>query len=600
MKHFLSNNKRRFLLFLLIPVLLLPSFFLFWERDAYRFQKLADTMFCQEMERDTLSMHYILASPQTYGLSETRAVLPLYSKENRQDSIKRLNEKLDELTSIKKSRLKSEDARTYTLLLSFLENEKLTASFPYYEEPLSPSSGVPVQLPILLAEYTFRSEQDVKNYLSLLEQLPAYFDSLLLYEKEKAAAGLFMPDSAADKVIEQCSSILDADSLKKGSHFLHTTFSKRLEELVAKGLLNVSQKEAYLEKNNTLLTKAVGPAYERLGNSLSSLKGSGCNEEGLSHYPQGREYYTCLLRKTTGSGRNVNEIKKLLLKQFQSDCQSLSSLLQKYPNLLQDMELSFPLTQPEQMLSHLQKAMQEDFPAFPANTKELPTHSLKQVSENMEAYASPAFYLTPPIDDVTENSIYINYKNNPQGLELYTTLAHEGYPGHLYQTVYYQLFQKQSGIHPVRNLIYCGGYVEGWALYVEMLSYEYAASLALQNGAEEKTLLSYKLEALDRSMQLCLYSLLDLAIHYDGASYETIHTLLSSFGIDSPNITKNIYEYIREEPATYPKYYVGYLEILALKEKAKKSWGNSYHDRNFHQFLLECGPCPFGQIEKLL
>lgn len=600
MKHFFSNSKRRFLLFLLIPALLLSSFFLFWERDTFRFQKLADTVFCQEMERDTLSMHYTLASPQTYGLSETRAVLPLYSKENRQDSIRWLNEKLDELTSIKKSRLKSEDARTYTLLLSFLESEKLTESFPYYEEPLSPSSGVPVQLPILLAEYTFRSEQDVKNYLSLLEQLPAYFDSLLLYEKEKAAAGLFMPDSSADKVIEQCSRILDADSLKKGSHFLHTTFSERLEELVTKGLLNTSQKEAYLEKNNRLLIETVGPAYERLGNSLSALKGSGCNEEGLSHYPQGREYYTCLLQKTTGSGRNVNEIKKLLLKQFQSDCQRLSSLLQKYPNLLQDMELSFPLTQPEQMLSHLEKAMKEDFPAFPANAKELPTHSLKQVSENMEAYASPAFYLTPPIDDVTENSIYINYKNNPQGLELYTTLAHEGYPGHLYQTVYYQLFQKQSSIHPVRNLIYCGGYVEGWALYVEMLSYEYAASLALQNGAEEKTLLSYQLEALDRSMQLCLYSLLDLAIHYDGASYETIHTLLSSFGIDSPDITKNIYEYIREEPATYPKYYVGYLEILALKEKAKKAWGDSYHDKNFHQFFLECGPCPFWQIEKLL
>ena len=55
----------------------------------------------------------------------------------------------------------------------------------------------------------------------------------------------------------------------------------------------------------------------------------------------------------------------------------------------------------------------------------------------MEAHLSPAFYMIPALDDTEENVIYVNQAQMGNKLTLYTTLAHEGYPGHLYQTVYY-------------------------------------------------------------------------------------------------------------------------------------------------------------------
>ncbi len=63
--------------------------------------------------------------------------------------------------------------------------------------------------------------------------------------------------------------------------------------------------------------------------------------------------------------------------------------------------------------------------------------------------------------------IYINRASTYTALDLYTTLAHEGYPGHLYQTI----LSGSTTLGSVRNLLNFGGYIEGWATYVEMYAY---------------------------------------------------------------------------------------------------------------------------------
>lgn len=135
-----------------------------------------------------------------------------------------------------------------------------------------------------------------------------------------------------------------------------------------------------------------------------------------------------------------------------------------------------------------------------------------------------------------------------------------------------------------------------------MLSYEYGKEWIREQNPDcsEDVLLLADAMRINRSIQLCLYSLLDLEIHYKGADYDKVHTLLSKFGISQPEISRNIYEYIVEEPANYPKYYVGYLEFELLKEAAKAKWGEAYSDLRFHQMVLETGPCPFAVLWKRL
>ena len=216
----------------------------------------------------------------------------------------------------------------------------------------------------------------------------------------------------------------------------------------------------------------------------------------------------------------------------------------------------------------------------------------------MEDYSSPAYYLTPPIDDMANNIIYINHKNMPDSLTLYTTLAHEGYPGHLYQTVFGQLHLQQQNASCLRYLLHYGGYTEGWALYAENLSYYYARQMVQKTHPSES--LWYEACRLNRNLQLCLYSLLDIAIHYEGATPSQVQGILKKMGIGDPETVSSIYSYIVEEPTIYLKYYLGFLEFLSLREKALELWGEDFSLMRFHRFVLETGPSDFQGLGERL
>ena len=491
---------------------------------------------------------------------------------------------------------------TYILLSTYLTAAENCSSYLYYEEPLSPSSGVQSSLPVLLAEYRLSSAKDIENYLSILSQIPAYLEGIALYEREKAQYGLFMSDASADKVIEQCDTLMDRQALEAESHFLETTFTQRLTKLVEQGLIETSEAEQWQAENKRLLTTVVAPAYDRLADELTLLKGSGTNTQGLACYENGREYYQAYLRLSTGSYRTVPEIKKMLSNDFEKNYVSLITLLREYPALsdsLPSVNSTFPTVSPEKILAGLQQMITEDFPAIPQQTG----CTVKYVDEALEPYSAPAFYMVPPIDDMAENTIYINRLDTAEGLSLFTTLAHEGYPGHLYQTVYSGSYLRSIGASPLRSILSYGGYTEGWATYTELLSYDYAIRLTKDMHPETEAL--YLAEKLNRQIQLCLYSILDIIIHYEGAPYERVCEILSAIGISEDETMRAVYEYIIEEPCNYLKYYLGYLEIEALKEQAETIWTESSGEGaftlyRFHRFLLENGPADFRILSRLL
>lgn len=594
-------TKKQWLLYLIILVIsiavILISYLL--TDDRKKFKDLTEDLFYSELSGDTLSLHYTLASPEDYGLSLS-ATLPCYQPGSAGSSTA-LQDTLDKLNEISPEKLSRNDAFTYQLLQQYLKLQIKGEAFAYYDDPLSPSSGMQAGLPILLADYNFRSQKDVEDYLSLLDQTDTYFEGLAIYEQEKAAAGLFMADYSAEKVIAQSDAIMNKQELATGTHFLHETFNQRVTALEEKGILTSKQKALYISENDRLLTTVMQPAYEALGDALIVLSGSGFNDMGLYYYPEGKSYYEYLLTSSTGSGRSVEEIKQLLYKDFQSNYAALLSLFKEYPSLAEyaaSCEELFTFETPAEMLQDLQNRMAGDFPSFPSGENAFtPSCIVKSVSDSMEDYSSPAYYLTPPIDDMSNNIIYINHKNMPDSLTLYTTLAHEGYPGHLYQTVYSQLYMSRQNVSPIRYLLHYGGYVEGWALYVENLSYRYAQNLA---GKDETAAAFCEACRLNRNIQLCMYSLLDIAIHYEGAMPAEVQKILSNIGITSSQTARSIYEYIVEEPCNYPKYYVGYLEFTELQKDARTLWGDAFSLKAFHTFVLETGPCDFATLKECL
>lgn len=578
-------------------------FFYYQNHEDVRFERFTERFFLEELQANPIHFHYSIEDPDSWHIDESQLTLPIYQEGAAANDVYALQTLAGQLAEYDTARLSENNSYLHRLLSSYLDAASHTAAYPYFSEPLSPSSGMPSELPILLAEYRFDAPEDVDLYLAILNQIPSYFEGLIVYEREKADAGLFMSDATADKVIRQCAELMDVNQIEQGTHFLVLTFTHRLEQLQEEGLLTDDKASFYQSANNRLLTTVVAPAYDKLADDLTMLKGNGKDTCGLAHHEGGREYYQALLRLQTGSVRGIDEIKRLLYSDLQTNYATLAGLLRSDSSLKEQLmgDPEFlPQMTPEEILASLKTAIQQDFPAIPGEEEAGVRCSVKYVDAGLEPYTAPAFYMTPPIDSVWNNTIYVNSLDTSDGLSLYTTLAHEGYPGHLYQTLYSQKFWEISDMTPLRSILYYGGFVEGWAMYAELTSYDYALNLVRDSHPEAADY--YLACRLDRQIQLCLYALLDIAIHYDGASFEDVCAILSSFGALNEDTMKAIYSYIAEEPCNYPKYYLGYLEIMELKKQAAALWGDndSAFLYRFHSFLLENGPADFGTLTGLL
>lgn len=584
----LRRDPKSFILMISGSVLLIFALFCFFHTPNHKFEELCDTLFIKELSEDGLSLHYTLSSPEEHGINNAANTLPSYDRTRSLADYHTLVNTLDALKEIPRDALSETNQRTYDILLDYLEREKDAYAYIYYDEPLSPTSGMQSQLPILLAEYSFSDTTDIDNYLCLLQSIPSYFEGLARFEQEKAAEGLFMSDDACRETISQCNNIIKESDLSSCTHFLQTSFTERLQELVNAGVLSQGEMDAYIKANNEILLHSVIPAYKSLAHQLTTLLGSGTNENGLCYYPEGREYYEILIEGLTGSSKTPEELMSEIKTSFMADYSTFAEVA--YITQTQNSTSVFSLSEPDKMLADLEACILTDFPSYPAMAeKDMPTYEIKEVSQSMEDYLSPAFYLTPPLDNVGENVIYINYGASPDNLELYTTLAHEGYPGHLYQSVYSTLAWEEQNVHPIRHLLHFGGYVEGYATYAEFYSYEYAYEFGNRDYCD--------LMLLNRKLHLALYSMLDISIHYYGATYEDAHETLSAFGIEDKKTTREIYDYIVNSPGNYLKYYVGYLEIMECRELARLKWGENYSDYNFHEFLLDFGPADFETIK---
>lgn len=585
MFHLILKHRKK--IFLILPCCLLVMLISFLSGNAFwsslhaessdrQFRTFTRSLFQTEVSANTISLHYTLRSPSDYGIADIPATYGNLSSDPiaAKASVKNVLSSLQEFDS---DTLSSENALTFKILDTYLKNASTGTDYLLYQEPLGPVSGIHTQLPVLLSEYSFYDTQDVETYLALLKETPSYFDSVIRFEQKKAASGLFMPDYQADSVLDTCQSFIDMGK----ENYLVSTFNERIASL---DLLPENKKDSFQKENMKLVTEEIYPAYQNLITAIKSLKGKGMNEQGLSYFPYGKKYYEYLVRQTTGCNESISRLRLMTRAQILEDLSVMQKVLFPADAALTQTSV-LEQTSPDSMLDDLRSKITDTFPEIPDVD-----FQVKYVPESMQDYLSPAFYMIPAIDNLTENVIYINNGQTASGLNLYTTLAHEGYPGHLYQTVYFSASEPD----PIRSILDFGGYVEGWATYAEMMSY-YLAPLP----KTEASLLQK-----NSSVILGLYALADMGIHYDGWSVTDTVRFFSDYGINDPNAVQSVYKLIIGSPANYLKYYIGYLKFYELKKEMADAMGNQFSQKEFHRAVLDVGPAPFeivyDEVEKNL
>ena len=550
------------------------------QKTRDQFSKLCKELFEDEVTSDMITLHYSLAYPENYGITDYDVALPVLSLEEEDDVTSEEDDLFDRLDAIDRNDLTEDQKLTYDVLMDYLETALEGSDYYYYQEAFSPITGFQSNFSVTMAEYTFRREQDVTDYLKLLTLVPDYVDSLIQFEKERAKQGFVMPDSSIDEVVDAIEAFLTSSE----ENIYLSSFTERLNSLNA---LSEDQKATYTAQNEELVNTRVLPCYRSIISCLKKIRSTGNTNGGLCQIEGGEGYYEWLIKSMVGSGHTPEELTALIEDRISTEILKMQLLFKKNPELMDQFDGTIPENRtPQEIIEDLKEAMKADYPELPVDA----SYQIKYVPDYMADLTSPAFYMIPPIDALSENTIYINESQTDES-SLFSTLAHESYPGHLYQIVY----ASATITEPLRKLLDYEGYSEGWGLYVEHESY------AMNNQLTDRSADLAELYRINSSITLAVHALADLRIHYEGCGTDEIAELIDTyFGDQGEAFVQSFYNTIVSEPAYYLKYYVGYLEFMLLREKAEAALESSFDLKEFHTFILNMGACSFTTLNEYL
>jgi uncharacterized protein (DUF885 family) len=535
-------------------------------RENEGFEEFIDEIFKETLSSDGLAVHSYLEHPENYGLTDYSNSLYGYDLDSLGDTSE-LTETLVKLKSFDRELLTEKHKLTYDQLLYILEKELEYSDLYLYDTVLSTTLGEQIQLPLVMAEYAFYEEKDVEEYLSILESVDEYFSNIIEFEKLRAEAGIFMEDYLADEIIGQCETFIASAS----DGFLVSTFQSKLDGLG----VDETKRENYIARNQKAIDEHVIKGYKILCEGIGNLKGSGKYSGGICNYPDGRRYYEYYLAMNVGWSKSLDEFMELLSDYTNATLARMAEIATDYPDSYAKYStFSFQDLTPTETLEQLKELIKDDYPDGPEIN-----YSIDYVDKSISESASPAFYFITQIDNLTENSIYINPDNSGTA-DIYATLAHEGFPGHMYQTTYFAA----SDPDLIRYIIAPTGYVEGWGTYAEVDSYRYA-----ETGDEYLN----ELMGLNYALTLLIYATVDMGVGCYGWDEDDVYEYITSMGFRGRRIAKEMYDSMVSEPGNYSRYVLGYIAILELRDKAKELLGDKYSTKEFNKFVLDTGAIQF-------
>lgn len=556
-----------------------------------KFDAFLDTCFREYATQNTITLHFKLSDPAAYNIQKDK-ISPSYgdlSSDTQKKVCKRSKELLQKLYTFPTGSLTDSQKLTWQIFQDYLNESVTSEKYILYASPLG-TNGLQSQIPVTLSEYRLDSEKDIKDYLSLVNQIPDLFTQILDFEEERRDAGIISPDFVISDTIDQINQFLSAS---EETNLLVQSFEERLNSL---DTLSKDQKASYLANNRLLVTQKVLPAYETLKtalqdniNDIHSSTSDTSTKERLCQYEDGQDYYRFLLMSNVGTDLSPEECITVLEAQLKNTVKEISSLTSNNKDLYTEYLSAVPaLSDPKEIMEKLKNDSLVDFPQI----KNI-SCQLKNVPDALSGTSACAFYLVPPIDSTKDNIIYIN-KNRVDSNEMFSTLAHEGYPGHLYQTNYFL----GTNPSPLRTFLHCSGYDEGWGTYAQLYSYNFMEF----KGVDEKTQTQLRQLYRDNDLlSLALSSLSDLYVNYKDYDENALADYLKTYGIDKA-AARTLYRYVIENPTTYLSYSIGYYELNKLEQDMEDALGKAFKPSYFHEAVLNVGSCNFAilsqEIEK--
>ena len=549
--------------------------------EQKKFDEFMKQEFVESMEQSYPNTHIILENPKDYGVdtSKTKVQIDKELNETTMKENKELNEKSAKaFKEFDRDTLSDEQKETYDIYSYMLDytTEMNDSKFDYMSMPLESMTGMHTQLPTLFSDWTLRNEQDVKDVITLMKSVRPYMDSILAYTKKQEEKGTLMLDIKSVK--EYCEKVVKED--------VNSSVLTGLNESIDNLKLGDDKTKQYKAELKKAFQEYFLPAYSDIIKTMKELDSSKNNTLGLSHMKNGKEYYELLFKQATGTDKSIEDIKKELNSMSRSSLLAVQSVISKNKNLYDEYvngKIKTKYKDFESMLKDLDKDIKDDFPSVGTLN-----YRIRPIGEDLASGGVAAYFNIPALDGTTPKQIRVNMLEdalNVQSLETFSTVAHEGIPGHMYQIAYAYKNVKDPWRNSMASFL---GYTEGYATYTELYALKYLDGVSADAVKLQQNMVVY---------QDGLIALADIGIHYEGWTKEDLSNFLEENGLGVSDVS-DFYNQLQANPTAFLSYYVGYVQIANLKKDAQEELKDKFNDRDFHEAILKSGAAPFHVVEE--
>ncbi len=538
-------------------------------RAEENFDTFLDDLFKEYLEEDYMTAHFYVKDFSAAGIETPELSLGENSWEQYAEDAEECQEDLEQLKSYDYNSLSKKQQTDYDSVKFWLENRIALNKYPEFDFAFQAGNGIVDALNTNFTEFKFYTKENFDEYLTVLSSTPDYLKDCMKVTKKQAEEGYFLTDAQLRDTDAQLDKFLE----KKEDNPLITTFNQRIDAFEG---IDPSEKETYKQKNQDIVLNSYIPAVEKTKKELDALAGSRKGGYAIADLKNGKDYYAAMARSQTGLDCSVQEMVDVCTDFLKKSMPAYSQLLQAQDRSF--MDETIPEKTPEEILAYLQEHM-DSLPEGPEVN-----YLVDYLDPSIANDSVVAYYMQPPLDDITDNVIRINGSNVDDTVSLYETLAHEGFPGHLFQTTWY-LNENPSPIRKVTSQI---GYTEGWAMYAEVLAYN---TSELSDAAKQ-------FHILDTTINYVLNAVADLCVNGLGWNISKLGSYFDSLGINGDGLAANLYDFVTLNPGMLLPYGVGISEFMLMRQKAEAIQKDSFDLKQFNTVLLEGGARPFANVEK--
>ena len=567
------------------------------------FAEFLDEFFVAFLEEDQLSVNIFCENPADFGLEHYDAKWTTFKKFTDADlehDIKIFEDLLKELEKFKDAPLDEDQQIAYDNIEGFINynielygiEDSIFMNIQYVDQ----FGGYVAEFGTYMEAYALRSELEVKDIVEYIKSTKEAFPSYLVFVQEKLDRGYGLSDVTIEGMRGYLKEIIEDENGYYLEEVLHEKISK-LDFLTDEA--KVSYKQQITDAINDCFMVGVQELYDGLETFIGKVAKE---EEGYwATYENGKELYKLTLEDLLG----YDDIDlQLYIKELEKEINSTSSttlsaqraLINKY-NITSYHQLENVINNnsifegtPDEMMVYLKEFAKYIVPEL----KSSPNIVIKEMDEaSAKRTTTVAYYLKSALDNTGSEYITLNpvtlltSTNN----DIISTLAHEGYPGHLYA----YLYSKEQGLSNISTIMTSTAHGEGWATYVQSKLYEYAKSLSTN---EDFGLVIDYLLANQLSGHL-LETRLDVAIHYEGWTVSDVAAYMDKLGYSS-DAAQELYDLIIEMPTQYASYGYGKVVFNKIHNEAKKALGNYYNEIEFNSMILSNGWVELEILEEMV